>query len=453
MALPALHLPKIITLNEDHLDITASQTPVFDPATAFAEELDPVGQSIVPEAFDVQELLFELGVWLCGLKSFLASSGRSFNEATPGGQERIKELRLVHSVLTICSRLNFRLRRIVTQSADVLSETETDELEAFAPVLRDAILICESVSRSGTLTPAEWRACSANISEKLARSSFVQRSIDRAERSDESNLPSKLRVLFKNRPIAHADEGGLFLVLPRFAMILRSLEIVSRMLRNDEPLKPALVIFSRIQELTQELIEHINNRLSRFPNEEAELFGSLDGASYTASLELKKVFNQELTGLVGVRPAPSVFARVETAYSLLNDSFQYILTGFAKIADPAVTAFELFPNFQIKLDKSLILREHLWRILKSVEAAEQDPGKPLVEKLNAELTDFLDTPITFLFYKDQETVERFCEEILATTDKKDLVPILHRFGAYLETLFGQVNMRSVLAEYPFDGIT
>jgi hypothetical protein len=55
-----------------------------------------------------------------------------------------------------------------------------------------------------------------------------------------------------------------------------------------------------------------------------------------------------------------------------------------------------------------------------------------------------------LFYKDLETVERFIEEILRTQSKNDIVPILHRFGAYLETLFGQVNMRTVLANHPFD---
>jgi len=49
-----------------------------------------------------------------------------------------------------------------------------------------------------------------------------------------------------------------------------------------------------------------------------------------------------------------------------------------------------------------------------------------------------------------ETVERFIEEVLVTGDKKDLVPILHRFGAYLETLFGQINMRAILAGHPFE---
>jgi hypothetical protein len=55
-----------------------------------------------------------------------------------------------------------------------------------------------------------------------------------------------------------------------------------------------------------------------------------------------------------------------------------------------------------------------------------------------------------LFYKDRESVERFVEEILRTHDRKDLVPILHRFGAYLETLFGHVNNRTVLRDHPFE---
>jgi hypothetical protein len=54
-----------------------------------------------------------------------------------------------------------------------------------------------------------------------------------------------------------------------------------------------------------------------------------------------------------------------------------------------------------------------------------------------------------LFYKDLETVERFIEEVLNTQNNSELVSILHRFGAYLETLFGQVNMRVVLADHPF----
>ena len=148
-------------------------------------------------------------------------------------------------------------------------------------------------------------------------------------------------------------------------------------------------------------------------------------------------------------PPTSVFARIETAYSLLLDSFQQILLDLARSVDPEVTLFDFFPRFQIKLDQSLILREHLWQILKAVRAAEDAPEKANVDHLKQELADFVTITIRFLHYKDEETFERFSEEVHAGRDKKDLVPILHRFGAYLETLFGQVCMRGVLADHPF----
>jgi hypothetical protein len=70
--------------------------------------------------------------------------------------------------------------------------------------------------------------------------------------------------------------------------------------------------------------------------------------------------------------------------------------------------------------------------------------------LRAKVKEFIEKSLRLLHYKDGETFERFAEEIEAASEKKDLVPILHRFGAYLETLFGQVSMRSVLANHPFE---
>jgi hypothetical protein len=118
--------------------------------------------------------------------------------------------------------------------------------------------------------------------------------------------------------------------------------------------------------------------------------------------------------------------------------------------DPKIVAGDLFPQFETKLGQSLALRKDLWLVLQSVQAAEQNPDKKLLEAVNQELRSFLDRSLSYLFHKDRETLERFSEEIFATSEKKDIVPILHRFGAYIETLLGQVNMRTVLANHPFD---
>jgi len=220
------------------------------------------------------------------------------------------------------------------------------------------------------------------------------------------------------------------------------------MLQEDAPLKPALLIFARVYEDTLDLVGRINRRLQRFADEDAELFRALDSASYIASIELRKVCDQELAGLVAVRSAVTIFARTETAFASLRDNIQQILAGIAKLIDPAIEPHEIFPIFGEKLDASVKLRAELASMIKMVRAAEQDiASNPISEDT---LKSFLAGPVPSLFYKDRESVERFVEELLRTSDRKDLVPILHRFGAYLETLFSHVNNRAVLRDHPFD---
>jgi hypothetical protein len=87
-------------------------------------------------------------------------------------------------------------------------------------------------------------------------------------------------------------------------------------------------------------------------------------------------------------------------------------------------------------------------MIRLVRAAEADVDSNRIS--DSALSAFLFGPVPALFYKDRESVERFVEEILRTHDRKDLVPILHRFGAYLETLFSHVNNRTVLRDHPFE---
>ena len=425
----------------------------------FSDSKEEFKDSAIIAVFDPDELSFELGVWLAGIESFLKQGDQTFsdkNRSTEAAGDWARECRLTRAALLNASKLNFRLRKAVAGPLPSDNDESpigytTADLDAFSLVLRDAIVLNESVlGANKNLNFADWRAWSSTLSDKLESSTVFRKLITHTLAAGESFLPQKLKTLLTEKSIPFADEVDLQVILPQFGTILGSLSIVGKMLRNDEPLKPSLIIFSRVHELTHDLIVHMNNRLSRFPNEEAAMFDSLDGASYTASLELKKVFSQELTGLVGIRPVPSVFARVETAFELLSDSFRQILAGFGRVVDPQVLPSDLFPNFQTKLDQSLALRQNLWQALQAVKGGEQNPDKKPLEAVNSELREFLERTISFLFHKDRETFERFSEEIFATSQKKDIVPILHRFGAYIETLLAQVNMRTVLANHPFD---
>lgn len=435
---------------------------VRDDVTVEIETVSPV--------FDAGQSAFELGLWLVSLESFLGIGNQAFAEETrlKAARDWTKEFRLTHSSLVICSKLTVRLGKdlrgqnnFVQLGADVeisknsslrsgKFEISVDEIYKISNVLRNALLLNEALLRGSPLRFGEWKAWSQWLAEELKSIGAFDILAEIVEAESIGFLPEIFQNLIGNQSLDVSLETDLKLILPRFAEILKALGIVEQMLENDEPLKPSLLIFSRIYEQINELIKYIDNRLSRFPDEEGELFGTLDGTAYTASIELRKVYNHELVGLAELRQTPVIYARIETAYSLLNDSFQQTLVNFARLIKPEITGEEIFPNFGAKLKQSLLLRRNLWEILQSVKAVEQNSEKTAIDSLDAQLNDFLASTLHFLFYKDTETVERFIEEVLITDNKKDLVPVLHRFGAYLETLFGQINMRAVLAEHPFD---
>lgn len=448
------------------LELTATSPPVVKSGVPHSS--DTANETILPPrlARDPDEALFEIGLWLSGLESFLCNWDRiSRDTQKPGDAEASwsKEFRLCYSALLICSNLNYELRKSLSsgrrfeepavsgEHARPVSATEISigDCDAFVLELRELITLNRNLIDSGSLKFDAWKAWNRLLVEKLRTSPANLKFSQPWGHSGLRHLPPDLKKLLSRKTLSFSDRADLTEVLSRFAIIIRSLEVVGGMLRNDEPLKSTVLIFAKVHEVSQDLIRFINNRLTRFQDESAELFASLDGASYTASLELKKVYQQELTGLVGIRPAPSIHARVETAYASLNDSFEQILAGFARLVDPQVVVTDLFPGIHLKLERSLSLRRYLWKALQAVKAAEKDPQKPLIDAVRRELTGFMNDPINFLFFKDRETLERFTEEVFATSDNKDLVPILHRFGAYLETLFGLVNMRTVLAGHPF----
>ena len=418
------------------------------------DTLSDVRPRTVKNTSGEDEIIVELGIWLSGLESFLASGRHSF-AGTRGSSalpDSIKEFRLVHTTLQRCLMLNARLLsgNGAAPEAMLTSEIRYAELTNLSLVLRDMSLLSEGLIHSDRLGSGEWRAWNDLLTNRFRSLPAFAKLIRFAEEAGKKFLPGPLSDLVENKGFLTAEHAELALILPRFGVVLKWLSVVGKMLEADEPLKPALLLFARVNEQVFELTTYINNRLERFPSEEAELFSSLDAASYTASIELKKVYSQELAGIARMRPSPSIYARMETAHSLLYEGFQQILAGFARHLDPETDVFELFPNFQVKREQSIVLRKELRDIVKAVQAAEANPDKKTIDKMQADLREFMKGTVRFLFFKDTETVDRFVEEILVTKQNKDLVPILHRFGAYLETLFGQVNLRAVLENQPFE---
>ncbi len=444
------------------MSIIEATIPTIKQTVNARIEIDEKRGASASETTDLDELSFQLGLWLSGLESFLKLRSSTLAEESRNNYDWSKEFNLTHSVLLNCSKLTLDFSHlilryesavanfeVIDQTKQSFSKITSKELCELTFALKEWVLLSEGLLRAAPLKFSEWIAWSNSLANRLKRIEVVQKLIENAEKEGEKFLPKILQNLLDNSSISSAWEADLRLVFPRFARSLKWLSIVGKMLKNDEPLKTTLVLFARINEQMNEMTGFINNRLLRFPDQSDALFSSLDAAAYTASIELKKVYTQELKGLAEIRPTPLIYAKIETAYSLLNDSLQLTLVNFAQLIDRNIDPTDIFPNLQTKEQQSLKLRESMWKLLQCVQIAEKTGEKYSLETLHKNLKKFCNDNKYYLFYKDMETVERFVEEIL-TADKKDLIPLLHRFGAYLETLLGQINMRVVLANHPFE---
>lgn len=388
-------------------------------------------RDLAPSARDTA---VELGIWLGGIDSFVKSGPKA--AASADTSNCIRQVRILNASLLRSSMLTAKLLDPANTGASI------DGLDKLARAMRD--LIFASSSFADEVEPAGYKAWCSTVSLTLRQVPVVAKLIALADAEGGNDLPRVLLDLTRRSEL-EPELAELALVLPRFGRILRNLSVVGGMLERDEPLKPAVLILSRVEEMVRDLTAFINSRLERFHDRDADMFASLDAASYTAAMELKKVFSQELTGVSEIRPVPSVYARMETAYASLNDGFKLILSGFAKIVDPQSDMFSVFPEFGEKRERSKVLYRDLGELIKNIQSAESAPDS-YIEPMRERLDHFMAEPVSYLFYKDTETVERFVEEIRAVRDGNDIVPLLHRFGAYLDTLLGQVSLRAVLVD-------
>lgn len=420
----------------------------------------------VPTVGGAAGISFELGLWLLGLRNYLKTRNHSFTDTTKAkaaAKNWVHEARLLRAALLHCTKLTLQLNapKPVEDPENVPAHTETayliehsypkQEINELASFLRNAVIVNENLLSAKEINLQGWLAFNGMLGDGVDQLGIADRLMSDTENSASNYLPTELVERLHARGIPADVDADLKLVFPYFGKLLRYLSVVEDMLRRDKPLKPALLIFAAMHEELQEMMRFINNRLLRFRDESVPLFEALDCVVYATSVEIRKIYSHELSEISETRQAPLIYAKIEAAHSLLRDCIQQSLIGLAQTIEPDIQAIEVFPNFKVKLEESLELRQKIWDLKKVVQSVEGSPESSDLKGMQDELNAFVDTTMKFLMFKDWETFERFVEEIVRTRNKSDLTPVLHRFGAYLETLFGQINIRAVLADHPFQG--
>lgn len=243
------------------------------------------------------------------------------------------------------------------------------------------------------------------------------------------------------------------LMLRIFADLVRMLDylrMAETALDRQCGLLENMAFFTLVHEEARALCNFIEKRAIRAGCINEHLRHALDGISFAVSHELKRVYEHELAGLTPVESDRLARGKVTHARGLLTNCFQQSLIILAQVFDQTLTGAQLFNDLPTRVEQSLVLRRDLWTLVQLARRAEAEGGLESIIAFIQNLDTFRHGSMHFLMYKDWQVYERFVDEVEAANCIGELKPVLDRFACYLETLFGQVRMRAVLANYPFD---
>lgn len=234
------------------------------------------------------------------------------------------------------------------------------------------------------------------------------------------------------------------------ARLLDYLRIAEAALEQESAPHELLTFFTPINEEALALRDFIEQQATGAECLNEELRDALDGISFALKHELRMVFEQELAGNSDNESDQTMRGRITHARGLLCNCFQQSLITLAQVFDPTVTGVQLFNDLPARIEQSIALRRDLWTLVQLARNAEAVGDLETIIAFIQYLETFRHGSMHFLMYRDWQVYERFVDEVMATGSVADLAPVLDRFACYLETLFGQVRMRAVLANHPFD---
>jgi hypothetical protein len=433
------------------------------------EHFQPHVQMRERSPVSIHSSLLELHIWQLALGSFFNLRNHSLSDAERAeiiSRDFSPELRIVGQALkrSLLLSLNctpekspasFELDEAnamdalsLNDSGDTATQAVASPLAPLINTLSELCDVCDS-AQSSKVDFQVWICVERMVRDGLGQSQFMKQ-LERRVRAGtlERQHPELHQLIERITPDdLAADMSAIF---SQLAQLLEQLHVIETLLRQDAPLKLALPIFTLVHEETRTLVEFIEKRAIRTEEIDGKVFDALDCTSYAVAVGLSRVFMRELIGLASLRQSPAIYTKVENAHGLLRDSFQQTLVALIQVFDPTLDGSLFFQFFNARLEQSLLLRRDLWTLLQLVLQAERDrdrrPIAPLLKRLDA----FREGSMRFLMYRDWESFERFVMEVLAARGAVELTPVLHRFGTYLEALFGQINMRTVLADHPFD---
>lgn len=227
--------------------------------------------------------------------------------------------------------------------------------------------------------------------------------------------------------------------------LLESVDLLEICVRTDDTLLKMHHVFRFINRNAQTLVSYIETKGRVAPGITDDLCDLLDGTTFAIQHELQRiVVISERGSNESTEELRSKFMR---AYGLLRNCFQQCTLSLATGIRPSTKGAELFDDFTLLREQSVVLIEALTVLIQQADRAEKEQDLDSYFSLTEGLKMFKQGYMQYLIYRDWAEFDTYSDKILETRTESDLWPLLEQFARYLETLMGHVKMREVLQNH------
>ncbi|MFN8009245.1 MAG: hypothetical protein U0V70_19895 [Terriglobia bacterium] len=322
--------------------------------------------------------------------------------------------------------------------------TPDDSLALLLESLTDLRCVMEELIKNSEITFKTFTSMGKLINREIKQCRYIEILVAHKFKVQYDRVDNAQIAAFIKRIQSESLRQDLAKVFLEMFRLLRYLEFIERDLEQDRPLKKALLIFSLVNSELRMLFDFMESRICKLPGIPPGSIEILDSTIFALSQELKKVFSHELVGLVYLRHAPPIFAKVENSHGLLKNSLQQSMVRIAQAFESSFDGRQVFSGYVTRLDQSHKLLQEISLLIGFVKQHEHEANLENLPQLIKRFQNFREGGLKYLMFKDWEEFENFAEEVVSARDADSLRFGLHRFGIFLEALHSEVSKRAVL---------
>lgn len=230
-------------------------------------------------------------------------------------------------------------------------------------------------------------------------------------------------------------------IFARLSELLDYLDFLEGCLRSDELLPKSHLIVRFLNEKAQALVLYIESTVELDDSVTDALRTLLDSTNFAIKHEVGRVFDESSPHLT--HSHSELRTELTRAHGILRNCFQQSVISTALVFDSTITSMELFDDFRIKREQSMILLEALSILNEQAKETESvhdlDSYFALVEGLKM----FRQGYMSYLNYSDWAEFESFADRITSARTEFELSATMNQFACYLEALIGHVRLRAV----------